>query len=71
MPTNVYGENDKFDAVDGHVIPAIIKKIENAKKKGSKFVKLLGTGKPLREFIHSNDLASAILLSLEIKKKKI
>ena len=70
MPTNVYGENDKFDAVDGHVIPAIIKKIENAKKKGSKFVKLLGTGKPLREFIHSNDLASAILLSLEIKKKK-
>ena len=33
MPTNVYGENDKFDAVDGHVIPAIIKKIENAKKK--------------------------------------
>ena len=70
MPTNVYGENDKFDAVDGHVIPAIIKKIENAKKKGSKFVKLLGTGKPLREFIHSNDLASAILLSLEIKKLK-
>lgn len=71
MPTNVYGKNDKFDALEGHVIPAIIKKIENAKKKGSKFVKLLGTGKPLREFIHSNDLASAIFLSLEIKKKKL
>ena len=70
MPTNVYGENDKFDAIDGHVIPAIIKKIEYAKKKRSKFVKLLGTGKPLREFIHSNDLASAIFLSLELKKKK-
>ena len=70
MPTNVYGENDKFDAVDGHVIPAMIKKIEKAKKKkGSKFVKLLGTGKPLREFIHSNDLASAIFLSLQIEKK--
>ena len=69
MPTNVYGENDKFNAIDGHVIPAIIKKIENAKKKGIKSVKLLGTGKPLREFIHSDDLASAILLSLEIKKK--
>ena len=69
MPTNVYGENDKFDAIDGHVIPAMIKKIENAKKKGNKFVKLLGSGKPLREFIHSDDLASAILLSLEIKKK--
>ena len=69
MPTNVYGENDKFDAIDGHVIPAMIKKIENAKKKGNKFVKLLGSGKPLREFIHSDDLASAIFLSLEIKKK--
>ena len=68
MPTNVYGENDKFDAVDGHVIPAIIKKIENAKKKGNKFVKLLGTGKPMREFIHSDDLASAIFLSLNVKK---
>ena len=41
MPTNVYGENDKFDAIDGHVIPAMIKKIENAKK-GNKFVKPLG-----------------------------
>ena len=69
MPTNVYGENDKFDAIDGHVIPAIIKKIENAKRKGNKVVKLLGTGKPLREFIHSDDLASAILLSLEMRKK--
>ena len=47
----------------------MIKKIEKAKKKGSKFVKLLGTGKPLREFIHSNDLASAIFLSLQIEKK--
>jgi len=69
MPTNVYGENDKFDTIDGHVIPAMIKKIENAKKKGNKIVKLLGTGKPLREFIHSDDLASAILLSLKINKK--
>jgi len=69
MPTNVYGENDTFDAVNGHVIPAIIKKIQNAKKKGNKSVKLLGTGKPLREFIHSDDLASAILMSLKIEKK--
>ncbi len=69
MPTNVYGENDTFDAVNGHVIPAIIKKIQNAKKKGDKSVKLLGTGKPLREFVHSDDLASAILMSLKIEKK--
>lgn len=68
MPTNVYGEKDKFDTVNGHVIPAIIKKFENAKKNGSKFVKLLGTGKPKREFIHSDDLAEAIFLSLKLKK---
>ena len=67
MPTNVYGENDKFDAINGHVIPAMIKKFENAKK-SSKFVKLLGTGKPMREFVHSDDLALAILLALQIKK---
>ena len=69
MPTNVYGENDKFDAINGHVIPAMIKKFENAKKKASKFVKLLGTGKPMREFVHSDDLALAILLALQIKKR--
>ena len=68
MPTNVYGENDKFDAINGHVIPAMIKKFENAKK-ASKFVKLLGTGKPMREFVHSDDLALAILLALQIKKR--
>ena len=68
MPTNVYGENDKFDSTDGHVIPAMISKFERAKKKNFRIVKLLGTGKPIREFIHSNDLASAIYLCLKIKK---
>ena len=68
MPTNVYGENDKFHSINGHVIPAMITKFERAKKKGQKIVKLLGTGKPIREFIHSNDLASAIYLCLKIPK---
>ena len=68
MPTNVYGENDKFDSIDGHVIPAMISKFERAKKKGLKIVKLLGTGRPIREFIHSNDLASAIYLCLKTSK---
>ena len=68
MPTNVYGENDKFHSIDGHVIPAMISKFEQAKKKGIKLVKLLGTGKPIREFIHSNDLASAIYLCLKTAK---
>lgn len=69
MPTNVYGENDKFDKLNGHVIPAMISKFEYAKKNKKKVVKLLGSGKPLREFIHSNDLAEAIYFCLKLKKK--
>ena len=61
MPTNVYGDNDNFNKVTGHVIPAIISKIEEAKKSNKKSVKLLGTGKPLREFIHTDDLAESLL----------
>lgn len=71
MPTNVYGHNDNFDKVNGHVIPAVITKLEQAIKKKQKKIKLLGTGKPLREFIHAEDLASAILFSLKVSKKKI
>jgi nucleoside-diphosphate-sugar epimerase len=69
MPTNVYGENDNFDKIKGHVIPALITKILLAKKRKLNKVKLLGTGKPLREFIHSDDLANAILKCLEINQK--
>ena len=68
MPTNVYGKNDKFDKINGHVIPAMISKFEDAKKKGLRSVKLLGTGRPLREFIHSDDLAVAIFQSLKFKR---
>ncbi len=68
MPTNVYGENDKFDKINGHVIPAMIAKFEQAKEYKRKNVKLLGTGKPLREFIHANDLAEAIFFCLKIRK---
>ena len=69
MPTNVYGDNDNFNKVTGHVIPAIISKIEEAKKTNKKSVKLLGTGKPLREFIHTDDLAESIVKCLLIGKK--
>ena len=68
MPTNVYGEKDHFNKINAHVIPAMITKIEEAKRKKFKKVKLLGTGKPMREFIHSDDLASAIFLCLKLKK---
>lgn len=71
MPTNVYGINDNFSKVNGHVIPAMISKIEEATKNNKKKVSLLGTGKPLREFIHADDLASSIVKSLEIKSKTL
>tara|TARA_B100001057_G_scaffold486275_1_gene567194 strand:- start:3570 stop:4517 length:948 start_codon:yes stop_codon:yes gene_type:complete len=68
MPTNVYGQNDNFDIINGHVIPAMISKFELAKKNKNNMVKLLGTGKPLREFIHTDDLATAIYTCLKAKK---
>ena len=70
MPTNVYGINDNFDRFNGHVIPAMISKFIQAKKNNSKQIKLLGSGKPIREFIHSNDLANAILTCLKISKNR-
>ena len=71
MPTNVYGNNDNFDKINGHVIPAMVTKFIEAKKKSKKIVKLLGTGKPIREFIHSDDLAEAILKCLNVSSKKM
>ena len=70
MPTNVYGFNDNFDKLNGHVIPAMISKFIDAKKKKAKFIKLLGTGKPIREFIHSDDLAEAIVMCLNVSNSK-
>lgn len=59
MPTNVYGSNDNFDPVSGHVIGAMISKFVEAKEKDKETVSLFGTGKALREFIHADDLANA------------
>ena len=70
MPTNVYGINDNFYNDNSHVIPGIISKISKAKK-NKKNVRLWGTGKPIREFIFSDDLASAILIILKQKKSKL
>jgi len=70
MPTNVYGFNDNFDKLNGHVIPAMISKFIDAKKNKSKYIKLLGTGRPIREFIHSDDLAEAIIKCLSVSKSK-
>ncbi len=61
MPTNLYGPNDNYDLKDSHVVPALLRKIHEAKEANSSFVEVWGTGKPLREFLHVDDLAEACL----------
>ena len=65
MPTNLYGINDNFDLQNSHVLPALIRKFHEGKINNSSKVTLWGTGSPLREFLHVDDLAQAVLLSLE------
>jgi len=60
MPTNLYGPNDKFDLNNSHVIPGLIRKFHEAKINNSNTIQIWGTGKPKREFLHVEDLASAI-----------
>ena len=59
MPTNLYGPGDNFDLENSHVLPAMIRKFHEAKVKGAASVTLWGTGNPLREFLHVDDLAKA------------
>ena len=65
MPTNTYGPNDNFNVESAHVLPSLINKFVTAADEGIKKVELWGTGVAKREFIHSDDLASAIVLCLE------
>jgi len=65
MPTNLYGPNDNFDLENGHVLPALIRKFVEAKRSNLSEVVLWGSGTPLREFLHVDDLAKAVLLCLE------
>lgn len=64
MPTNLYGPGDNYDPDSSHVIPGMIRKFCSAKADGVKSVKLWGSGTPLREFLHVDDLASATLFAL-------
>jgi GDP-L-fucose synthase len=61
MPTNLYGTNDNYDIENSHVIPALIRKISDAKDKKHESVTIWGSGKPKREFLHSSDLADACI----------
>jgi GDP-L-fucose synthase len=63
MPTNLYGPKDNFDTESSHVLPAMIRKFHDAKLK-NEAVELWGSGNPLREFLHVDDLADAIVFSL-------
>jgi GDP-L-fucose synthase len=65
MPTNLYGPNDNFDLENSHVLPALIRKFVEANRNNSPEVVLWGSGTPLREFLHVDDLAKAILICLE------
>jgi len=65
MPTNLYGPNDNFDLESSHVLPAMIRKFHEAKLNGNAPVELWGTGSPMREFLHVDDLAQAVLFGLE------
>jgi len=64
MPTNLYGPNDNFDLNSSHVLPALIRKVHEAKRTNGK-VTIWGTGTPRREFMHVDDLAAALLFILE------
>ena len=65
MPTNLYGPNDNFDLHTSHVLPALIRKVHEAKRDGAKEVKVWGSGTPRREFLHVDDLADACFFLLE------
>jgi len=69
MPTNLYGPNDNFDLETSHVLPAMIRKFHDAKEAGHKPVKLWGTGSPMREFLHVDDVAEAVWFTLNNEMK--
>ncbi len=64
MPTNLYGPNDNYDLKNSHVMPALIRKFHTAKQEGAATVEVWGTGSPMREFLHVDDLADACVYLL-------
>jgi len=65
MPTNLYGPGDNYDLNNSHVMPALLRKFHEAKIRGEKKVVVWGSGKPLREFLHVDDLAEACLFLMQ------
>ena len=71
MPTNLYGPNDNYDLNNSHVLPALMRKMHEAKQSGAKEVVVWGTGTPKREFLYSEDIADACLYLLEQPESKL
>ncbi len=67
MPTNLYGPNDNFHPQNSHVIPALLRRFHEAKEAGKKQVVAWGTGKPMREFLHVDDMAAACVHVMELE----
>ena len=65
MPTNLYGPNDNYDLQNSHVLPALIRKMHEAKQRGDTEVVVWGTGSPRREFLYSDDMADACVFLME------
>jgi len=65
MPTNLYGPNDSYNLNNSHVLPALIRKFHEAKEHKSSFVEIWGTGTPLREFLHADDLGDACVFLMQ------
>jgi len=70
MPTNLYGENDNFHPQNSHVIPAMLRRFHNAKMNDDKAVTVWGSGKPMREFLHVDDMASASIHIMNLATEK-
>ena len=71
MPTNLYGPNDNYDLNNSHVLPALMRKMHEAKQRGDKEVVVWGTGTPKREFLYSEDMADACIFLLEQGEDKL
>lgn len=70
MPTNLYGPGDNFDLNNSHVIPALIRKFSEAARNQAPVVPVWGSGTPLREFLHVDDMAAACLYLMQLDKKR-
>ncbi|XKH01357.1 GDP-L-fucose synthase [Marinobacter nauticus] len=69
MPTNLYGQNDNFHPENSHVIPAMMRRFHDAKEKGEKEVVVWGSGKPMREFLHVDDMAAASVYVMNLSNE--